>query len=117
MLVALASAAFGQDAQILETENVVQVAKGGTVAWAAAGKEQGLAVRDRIRTRQKSRATVKLTDLYTMRMEQFTTIEISPKAVGGGKPQLNISDGAAFIFSREESGEIGIKTPAANGAL
>ena len=116
-LVALSSAAFAQDAQILEAENIVQVAKGGTTAWAAATDAQSLVISDRIRTRQKSRATVKLTDLYTMRMEQFTTIEISPKLVSGGKPQLDISGGAAFIFSREEGGEIGIKTPAANGAL
>ncbi|MEK0449302.1 MAG: hypothetical protein RL088_1570 [Verrucomicrobiota bacterium] len=116
-LVAFASFAFGQDAQILEIENIVQVAKSGMAAWAAATDAQSLAVSDRIRTRQKSRATVKLTDLYTMRMEQFTTIEISPKLVSGGKPELNLSGGAAFIFSREEGGEIGIKTPAANGAL
>ncbi len=116
-LAGLASSAFAQDAQLLEAENIVQVAKGGTATWAAATDAQSLTISDRIRTRQKSRATVKLTDLYTMRMEQFTTIEISPKLVSGGKPQLDISGGAAFIFSREEGGEIGIKTPAANGAL
>ena len=116
-LLAFAPPSSAQDAQILEAENIVQVAKGGTAAWTPAASSQSLAISDRIRTRQKSRATVKLTDLYTMRMEQFTTIEISPKLVGGGKPQLDISGGAAFIFSREEGGEIGIKTPAANGAL
>ncbi len=109
--------AVAQDAEILEMENIVQAAKGGSAAWAPATKAQSLAIGDRIRTRQKSRATVKLTDLYTMRMEQYTTIEISPKLVSTGKPQLDISGGAAFIFSREEAGEIGIKTPAANGTL
>lgn len=117
LILTLASASSAQDAQILAIENIVQVAKGGTAAWTPATDVQPLSISDRIRTRQKSRATVKLTDLYTMRMEQFTTIEISPKLVSGGKPQLDISGGAAFIFSREEFGEIGIKTPAANGTL
>lgn len=98
-------------------ENIVQAAKGGKSAWAPAASSQSLAIGDRIRTRQKSRATVKLTDLYTMRLEQYTTIEISPKLVSGGRPQLDISGGAAFIFSREEYGEIGIKTPATNATL
>lgn len=113
----LVSASFAQDAQILTVENIVQVAKTSGAAWTPATSEQPLSIGNRIRTRQKSRATIKLTDLYTMRMEQYTSIEISPKLVGGGKPQLDIAGGAAFIFSREEQGEIDIKTPAANGAL
>lgn len=107
---------LAQQATLLEVENIVQTAKsGGTWAPAAAG--QPLALKDRIRTRQRSRATVKLTDLYTLRLDQFTTIEIAPALLGAEKPQLNISAGTAFIFSREPSGEIDIKTPAANGAL
>ncbi|WP_367873527.1 tetratricopeptide repeat protein [Luteolibacter sp. Populi] len=106
-----------QDAKILETENIVQAAKGGGANWAAAAKDQSLTVGDRIRTRQRSRATVKLTDLYTMRLEQFTTIEIAPGLFQEAKPRLDVGSGAAFIFSREQSGEIDIKTPAANGAM
>ncbi len=106
-----------QNATVLEIENSVQTSKGGVGAWAPAVKDESLAIADRIRTRQHSRAAVKLTDLYTMRLEQFTTIEISPSLVGGGAPQLDLKGGAAFIFSREPNGEMGIKTPAANGAL
>jgi len=105
-----------QNATILETENIVQVALGGK-AWTAASADQSLAVGDRIRTRQRSRATLRLTDLYTMRLEQFTSIEIVPGLLGKDKPRLDLGSGAAFIFSREKSGEIDIKTPAANGAM
>jgi tetratricopeptide (TPR) repeat protein len=113
----LSETSRSQNATILETENVVQSAKGPQGAWAAAAKDQALAVGDRIRTRQRSRATLRLTDLYTMRLEQFTTVEIAPGLFDEGKPRLDVGAGAAFIFSREKSGEIDIKTPAANGAM
>jgi len=115
--VALADAVRAQDAKILEVENIVQATKGAQGAWAPAAKEQSLAIGDRIRTRQRSRATLRLTDLYTMRLEQFTTIEVAAGLFQDNKPRLDVGGGAAFIFSREKSGEIDIKTPAANGAM
>lgn len=106
-----------QNAVVLEVANIVQSAKGSAGEWTPAAKDQTLAVRDRIRTRQRSRATVRLTDLYTMRLEQFTTVEITPVLLQGNRAQLNLTNGAVFLFSREKTGEIGIKTPTANGAL
>ena len=106
-----------QNATVLDTENIVQVSPKGKSTWVAAAENQPLAVGDRIRTRQRSRATLRLTELYTMRLEQFTTVEIAPSLFEDGKPRLDIGAGAAFIFSREKSGEIDIKTPTANGAM
>ncbi|WP_193212563.1 TonB-dependent receptor domain-containing protein [Luteolibacter marinus] len=114
---ALAGVAPGEDAKVLEVENIVQSAKGAQGTWAAAAKEQVLSVGDRIRTRQRSRATLRLTDLYTMRLEQFTTVEITPGLFDESKARLGVGGGSAFIFSREKNGEIDIKTPAANGAM
>jgi tetratricopeptide (TPR) repeat protein len=109
--------ASGQDAKLLEVQNIVQATKGADGVWTPAAKDQSLAVGDRVRTRQRSRATLRLTDLYTMRLEQFTTVEIAPGLFEDTKPRLDVGAGAAFIFSREKSGEIDIKTPAANGAM
>ncbi len=106
-----------QDAKVLSVENIAEAAKGGRTAWAAAAKDDLLSVGDRFRTRQRSRATLRLTDLYTMRLDQFTTIQLTKAMVSGEKPKLDLSGGAVFIFSREENGEIDISTPAANGAL
>jgi tetratricopeptide (TPR) repeat protein len=117
MLPLLAMRLPAQDARVLEVENIVQTARGGDTTWQAAKKDDSLAIRDRIRTRQRSRATVKLSDLYTLRMDAFTTIEITPQVLGAGKGRLDLKGGAAFIFSREQQGEIDIHTPAANGAL
>jgi tetratricopeptide (TPR) repeat protein/outer membrane receptor protein involved in Fe transport len=112
----LAGFTHAQQARVVSIENQVQAAKGGG-DWELAQAELRLAVRDRIRTQRRSRATVQLTGLYTMRMEQLTTVEISPSLLDDSKPKLDLGGGALFIFSREKSGEIDIKTPAANGAL
>lgn len=117
ILAATVSQASAQHAKIIEIENIVQTAGDKASGWTTAGRDQQLAVGNRIRTRQRSRATISLTDLYTMRMEQFTTIELTPALVGTNKPHLDLKGGGAFIFSREQHGEIDIKTPAANGAL
>lgn len=108
---------LAQDARVLQVENIVQSAAKGTSAWSAAVKDQSLAVGDRIRTRQKSRATVGLTGLFTVRLDQFTTIEITPGLVDAQKPRLDFAGGAAFIFSREKGGEMDVKMPGANAAL
>lgn len=106
-----------QNATIIQVENIVQAAAKGKSDWAAATASQTLAVGDRIRTRQRSRATVALTGLYTVRIDQFTTIEITPGLVDAEKPKLDLLGGAAFIFSREKSGEMDVRMPAANAAL
>jgi len=106
-----------QNATVLEIENIVQASPGGQGAWSPATPNQSLAIGDRIRTRQRSRTTVGLTGLYTVRLDQFTTVEITPGLVTAEKPKLDLLGGAAFIFSREKSGEIDIKMPAANAAL
>jgi tetratricopeptide (TPR) repeat protein len=113
----LVSAAAAQDAKILQVENIVQTTRGAQGNWSPAAKDQVLAVGDRVRTRQRSRATLRLTDLYTLRLEQFSTVEIAPAMFDDSKPRLDLGAGAAFIFSREKSGEIDIKTPTANGAM
>ena len=117
VLVLASGTARGQDAKVLAVENIAQAAKGGGSNWKAAEKDESLAVGDRFRTRQRSRATLRLTDLYTMRLEQFTTVQLTPGLFTDDKSKLDVSGGAAFIFSREKNGEIDIATPAANGAM
>jgi tetratricopeptide (TPR) repeat protein len=116
-LLGLAFLSEGQDARILEVENRVETVVGGATSWAPASVNQSLALGDRVRTGARSRASVRLTSLYTMRMEQLTTIVIAPPPRQDARPELELSTGAAFIFSRETGGEIDVKTPTANGAL
>lgn len=110
-------AAHARDAEILEIKNQVETAPAKTSTWRGARVKETLKVGDRVRTRQRSLATLALTGLYTVRLEQFTTVEITPSLISAEKPRLDLSGGAAFIFSREPAGEIDIRMPAANAAL
>jgi ferric-dicitrate binding protein FerR (iron transport regulator) len=104
------------NAALLSKENVVDVsaASGG---WASATVGQSLALRDKLRTGEDSRAAVRMTDLSVLRIDELTTIEITPPSSVSDKAGLNVKEGATYFFSREKSREMRIETPAANGAM
>jgi tetratricopeptide (TPR) repeat protein len=106
----------GGNAALLSKENVVDIAS-GTGGWAAASVGQALALHDRLRTGEDSRAAVRMTDLSVLRIDELTTIEITPTQTASSKPTLNVKEGSAYFFSREKSREMHVETPAANGAM
>jgi tetratricopeptide (TPR) repeat protein len=117
LIVCLSQTAWSQAAKILEIENIVQASKGTDAPWTSAVKDQPLEIGEQVRTRQRSRAMIRLTDLYNARLERLTTVRITQGLVEKAKSRLDLDAGAIFIFSREKAGEIDIATPAANGAL
>ena len=103
-------------AALLSKENVVDAAKAGE-GWNPATVGQFLAIHDRLRTGEDSRAAVRMTDQSVLRIDELTTIEITPPSATSDKPSLNVREGATYFFSREKSREMKIETPAANGAM
>ena len=116
LMMRMAAAQSTPSAELLSKENVVDVARGNS-PWTGATVGQALAVRDRLRTGEDSRAAVQMTDLSVLRIDELTTIEITPPSTTSDKPGLNVKDGATYFFSREKSREMRIETPAANGAM
>ncbi len=104
------------NASLLSKENVVDAASGGG-SWTSATVGQPLATHDRLRTGEDSRAAVRMTDLSILRIDELTTIEITPPSTASDKPGLNVKEGTTYFFSREKSREIRVETPAANGAM
>jgi tetratricopeptide (TPR) repeat protein len=104
------------EASLLSKENVVDAAKAGG-AWTSATVGQSLAIHDRLRTGEDSRASVRMTDLSVLRLDELTNIEILPPSTTSDKPGLNVKDGTTYFFSREKSREMKVQTPAANGAI
>jgi tetratricopeptide (TPR) repeat protein len=103
-------------AVLLTKEHIVDVSLHRS-AWAEAVVGQTLETHDRIRTGEDSRATVRLSDLTILRMDENSEDEIEPPQEPGGKATLNIEQGSTYFFSREKSRELRIQTPAANGAV
>jgi len=116
LILPIATAQTEQNAELLSKENVVDAAKSSS-SWTPAAVGQPLSVHDRLRTGEDSRAAVRMTDLSVLRMDELTTIEITPPSTASDKPGLNMKDGATYFFSREKSREMRIETPAANGAM
>ena len=103
-------------AVLVEKEKIVE-AQTRNGAWKPAVVGLALAVHDRLRTGEFSRAAVRFTDLSMLRVDELTTIEISPPTGGSGRQTLDQQRGGTYFFSRDKAQEIEIRTPAANGAL
>ncbi len=97
-------------------ENVVDVAQAAR-RWSPATVGQSLAIGDRLRTGEESRAAVRLSNASILRVDELTETEILPPRETAGKPTLNLKQGAAYFFSREGAREVQVETPAANGAI
>jgi Flp pilus assembly protein TadD len=114
---ALASALHAQEAKVVETEGKVVITKAGsTPAQAEVG--MGLAARDKLGTGESSRAVLQMSDKWFARVDEETDVEIMPGALSAkDKNALKLALGGAFIYSRDEEGEVKVQTPAATGGL
>lgn len=78
----------------------------------------GLAARDKLGTGEASRAVLKMSERWLVRIDEETDVEITPGAFGAkDKDALKLAFGGAFVFSREEEGELKVQTPSATGGL
>ncbi|HEY1663604.1 MAG TPA: TonB-dependent receptor [Verrucomicrobiae bacterium] len=105
------------DSVLLTVEGKVQTAVAGTMDWQAARTNQILRVGDRLRTGLRSRATVRLSNLTVLRVNELTTLQIQPPAQPGQQAVLNLEKGAGYLFSRESPTETDFRTPLVSGAI
>lgn len=112
----MAQQASGDVAEVIEKENVVEVAP-GAATWAAANVGQQLKTYDKVRTGDDSRAAIRLSDATIQRVDELTTTAVRPPKGAEGKPTVAVEQGKTFFYSREKAREINVETPAANGAI
>src|SRR5712672_517535 len=77
-----------------EKEGKVEIARKGSTAWNPAEINGKLQLGDRLRTGSRSRATLRWSELSTVRVSELTSMEIQPPAKPGDKPQLDLRSGA-----------------------
>ncbi len=122
MLVSFSFSTFAQTpaappaAVLVETEKIVESQARGA-AWKAAAVGTELKTNDRLRTRQFSRALVQVTDFGMVRLNELTTIEISPSYLAEKTRDLDVKRGGIYFLSRDKPQQMRIHTAAANGAL
>ena len=104
---------------LLAKKNRVESARPAPAsAWNEAPVGLELAIHDRLRTGDLSQASVRLTNLSVLQIDELTTIEIlAPRGPATNKPVLDLKAGQIYFFSRDKPREIELQTPVATGAL
>ena len=97
-----AAPSAGTNSSVLLTmEGKVEVSRAGSSDWTSGQTNQSLRVNDRLRTGVRSRATVRLSNLTVLRVNELTTLQIQPPSRAENQPVLDLKSGAAYLFSRE----------------
>ena len=104
-------------ALLLVIEGSVEVTRADTDAWRPGKTNQVLETADRLRTGERSRAAVRLSDQSVLRLSEMTTIEIRAPTADSQKPGLDLKRGLLFFFSRERPRQLRWSTPAASGSV
>lgn len=105
------------DALLLTLEGKVEISRTASATWSAGETNQVLHVGDRLRTGIRSRATVRLSNLSVLRVNELTTLQIQPPSAPGKQAGLDLKSGAAYFLSRERPTETEFRTPLASGAI
>ena len=111
------SGSASTDAVLLTLEGKVETARAGSTEWSAVQTNQLLHVGDRLRTSRRSRATIRLSNLSVLRVNELTTLQIQSPSAPGKSAALNLNTGATYFLSRERPGELEFRTPTASGAI
>lgn len=102
---------------LLTIEGVVDVARQSTLEWKPARTNHVLAVGDRLRTGLRSRATVRMSNLSVLRVNELTTLEIGPSPAAGKGAMLDLKSGSTYFFNRSRPAEMNFNTPLVAGAI
>lgn len=102
---------------LLTVEGQVQVSPTGATQWVAGHTNQLLHLGDRLRTGERSRATVRLSDLSVLRVNELTVLQIREPDTSGNQSLLDMHLGSSYFFSRERPARQQFRTPLASGAI
>lgn len=102
-------------AAILEIEGKVEVSRAGTATWSLATTNQTLTAGDRVRTGERSRAVVRLSEKTMWRLGEVTIIQV--RAAGGTRGGFNLLRGVLYFFHRDKPGTFPVETPSAYAVI
>jgi Tfp pilus assembly protein PilF len=105
------------ESRLLTIEGSVQLLTVGTTNWSGGKTNQPLHFGDRLRTGARSRATVRLSDLTVLRVNELTTLQIREPRQAGKLSELDVNSGSTYFFSRSRPAEQEFRTPLTSGAI
>src|SRR5262249_47773696 len=89
----------------------------GQATWARIRAPYPLRVGDRFRTRELSRATVRLSDLSQVRLGELSEFQVQPAPDQTSPPIYRLWRGILYFFHRGKPGQFRLETPQASAAV
>ena len=105
------------NAVLITLQGQIEVYRSSDTAWQPGQTNQPLRVGDRLRTGVHSRATIRLTDLTVLRVNELTSLQISAPQQAGRQSLIDVNSGSAFFFGRDRSAEQEFRTPSTSAAI
>jgi tetratricopeptide (TPR) repeat protein len=94
-------------ATIIATKGGVELSRAGATAWDPAQPQAVLQAGDRIRTKEHSRATLRLRDATILPVDELTTLRIAPAE---GRTVVELLKGVLSFFHRDEPGDVEVRS-------
>ena len=107
----------GSAAVIVSLQGRVDIQRAGSGSWDRAQSNQGLQIRDRMRTGPRSRVTFQLSNQSVQRLDELSNLEILPIENSAPTPPIELKEGGLYFFNREKAVQQNFKTPQASGAI
>jgi Flp pilus assembly protein TadD len=105
----------GTAGTILTVAKVVEIKRNGGSQWSTASTNQVLTFGDMLRTGPESRATVRLSDLSILRINENTTLELRKPVTGNSL--IDLKSGSSYFFNRSKPSSVQFQTPLVSGAI
>ena len=107
----------GPAAVIVSVQGRVDIQHSGAGGWDPAQTNQGLHLRDRLRTGPRSRVTFQLSNQSVQRLDELSNLEILPLENSAPTAPIELKEGGLYFFNREKAVQQKFKTPLASGAI
>lgn len=105
-------------ATVIEIEGTVQTARASTnVVWQAARTNETLAARDRVRTREQSRAALRLIDRSLFRLGELSELTVELPADSQSPASVGLLRGLLMFFHRGDPRDVEIRTRTVSAAV
>ena len=102
---------------VIELEGTVQSAAARTVAWRAAQTNEVLAHLDRLRTREQSRAALRLRDRSLFRLGELSELTVDAPSDSQSSPAVNLLRGVLMFFHRGNPKDVQFRTGSVSAAI
>ena len=102
-------------ATVEEKERIVEASPPPSAPWVPAVVGKDLLLRERVRTGELSRATVRLSNEHLVRVNANSQLVIVPSLIAGKPLGLDLQKGEIYLHSRGVPMELGLRTPSVTG--